>query len=102
MSSDTTRESASAGLPFIHLIPTPEEISGDLSGLPQIYNPYTTRTDANGQLIRDPFPGNRIPPTAKQCGSHHGQAALSSPQLAPGVIPGRNYINTAPATQDGT
>ena len=30
--------------------------------LPTIYDPATTRTDpATGQLVRDPFPGNRIP-----------------------------------------
>jgi carboxypeptidase family protein/TonB-dependent receptor-like protein len=27
----------------------------------QIYDPATTRTDANGNIVRDPFPGNIIP-----------------------------------------
>ena len=86
----------------IHLIPTPEQISGDLSGLPQIYNPYTTRTDANGQLIRDPFPGNRIPPELlNNAAVTMARQLYPAPNFAPGVIPGRNYINTAPATQDG-
>ncbi len=43
--------------------------TGDLSGLVdangkmiQIYDPATTRPDGNGGFIRDPFPGNIIPP----------------------------------------
>ena len=86
----------------IHLIPTPEQISGDLSGLPPIYNPYTTRTDASGQLIRDPFPGNRIPTELlNRAAVTMARQLYPTPNLAPGVIPGSNYINTAPATQDG-
>ena len=49
--------------------PTAAERSGDFSNLRDssgqlitIYDPLTTRTDpATGQLIRTPFPGNRIP-----------------------------------------
>ena len=58
-------------------IPTPAQISGDFSQLltstslgtdalgnnilkGQIFDPATTRT-VNGKLVRDPFPGNRIP-----------------------------------------
>ncbi len=49
-------------------LPTALERSGDFSQtfnpngtLSTIYNPFTTRTDASGALIRDPFPGNVIP-----------------------------------------
>ncbi len=46
-------------------VPTDAEISGDFSTSiinHVIYNPFTTRQDASGNsLIRDPFPGNKIP-----------------------------------------
>ncbi len=47
---------------FLHL-PTDAELSGDLSGQAQAYNPFTTRPDPNkpGGFIRDPFPNNQIP-----------------------------------------
>jgi len=48
--------------------PTAAERTGDFSQLRNsagqlivIYDPLTTRTNASGQLVRDPFPGNRIP-----------------------------------------
>ena len=47
---------------FLHL-PTDAELSGDLSGQAQAYNPFTTRPDPNkpGSFIRDPFPAIRFP-----------------------------------------
>jgi hypothetical protein len=47
---------------YLHL-PTDAELSGNLSGEPQAFNPLTTRPDpANpGSFIRDPFPNNQIP-----------------------------------------
>ncbi len=47
---------------FLHL-PTDAELSGNLSGQAQAYNPFTTRPDPNkpGGFIRDPFPNNQIP-----------------------------------------
>ncbi|TAM83325.1 MAG: TonB-dependent receptor [Acidobacteria bacterium] len=43
-------------------LPTPAELNGDFSapGLPTIYDPATT-TVVNGQAVRQPFPGNKIP-----------------------------------------
>jgi len=45
-------------------VPTDAMYNGDFSfggqGLP-IYDPFTTRQDATGKWIRDPFPGNIIP-----------------------------------------
>ncbi|MCC6365402.1 MAG: TonB-dependent receptor [Bryobacterales bacterium] len=45
-------------------VPTPEMYNGDFSfggkGFP-IYDPTTTRQDATGKWIRDPFAGNQIP-----------------------------------------
>jgi hypothetical protein len=44
-------------------VPVGPELDGDFSDVfhgRTIYNPYTTRIE-NGRLVRDPFPGNRIP-----------------------------------------
>ncbi len=45
-------------------VPTAAERTGDFSapGIPTIYDPTTVHTDANGNLVRNPFPGNRILP----------------------------------------
>jgi hypothetical protein len=46
-------------------VPTEANLRGDLSDIPtQIYNPFSTQEDPNnpGTFIRDPFPGNIIPP----------------------------------------
>jgi len=56
-----TRTAATAGL----ILPTALERLGDFSQSPSvIYDPKTTRPDPArpGQFIRDPFPGNVIPP----------------------------------------
>src|ERR1700716_2395597 len=50
------------GQTFINTVPTAQERLGtfsDITGL-TIYNPFTTRV-VNGQIVRDPFPGNQIP-----------------------------------------
>jgi Carboxypeptidase regulatory-like domain/TonB dependent receptor len=53
------RERSSGGDSVI--VPTASMRSGDFSGLPvALYDPLTTRA-VNGQNVRDPFPGNRIP-----------------------------------------
>jgi carboxypeptidase family protein len=54
------------GSTILELVPTSAQLQGNLSGLQQIYNPYTTRqtgTDAQGNPVfaRDPFAGNQIP-----------------------------------------
>ncbi len=43
--------------------PTDAELSGNLAGQAQAFNPFTTRPDPSkpGGFIRDPFPGNQIP-----------------------------------------
>lgn len=89
--------------PFNSFVPTAAEMSGDFTGQPTIYNPYTTTTDPNGNSIRQPFPGNIIP---------QGTTTLCAPQptcinpaaetiyreLIPtanfpsNVIPGVNYL----------
>jgi len=55
------RESAaSAGL---YRVPTPRQLSGDLTGEQPFFDPFSTRPDpANpGQFVRDPFANNQIP-----------------------------------------
>lgn len=54
--------------PFVTSVPTPAQKSGDFSQtfykagqLQTIYNPFTTEKLQNGQLVRQPFPGNVIP-----------------------------------------
>jgi Carboxypeptidase regulatory-like domain/TonB dependent receptor len=47
-----------------HTVPAAAELDGDFSQAfhgRTIYNPYSTRIE-NGSLVRDPFPGNVIPP----------------------------------------
>jgi Carboxypeptidase regulatory-like domain/TonB-dependent Receptor Plug Domain len=63
--------------PLTSTVPTLAMRNGDFSGVVDtagrqivIYDPATGRADANGNWIRDPFPGNRIPadrinPTAR-------------------------------------
>jgi len=56
------------GSTILELVPTSAQFQGNLSTLPPLYNPYTTRqtgTDAQGNPIfaRDPFAGNQIPTT---------------------------------------
>ena len=55
--------------PLVSTVPTQAMRNGDFSGVVDtagrqvvIYDPATGRLDANGALIRDPFPGNIIPP----------------------------------------
>jgi hypothetical protein len=46
----------------LNTLPTARMQQGDFSELDRtIYDPATTRTLANGQTVRDPFPGNIIP-----------------------------------------
>ena len=44
-------------------VPTAAQLNGNLSGEPQIYDPFSTHPDPGspGQVIRDPIPGNLIP-----------------------------------------
>ncbi|MEX2264782.1 MAG: TonB-dependent receptor [Bryobacteraceae bacterium] len=54
--------------PFVTSVPTALQRSGDfsatqyaLNSVQTIYDPFSTRAGPTGALIRDPFPGNRIP-----------------------------------------
>ena len=67
-------------------VPSARELEGDFSQSFHgriIYNPYTTRME-NGRLVRDPFPGNIIPPHLI---SPSMQAFLRAYMIAP-TLPG--------------
>jgi hypothetical protein len=55
------------GNPTLTTVPTPAMRAGDFTGLPSIYDPYTTcglqglQACADGQPTRQPFPNNMIP-----------------------------------------
>ena len=78
------------------LVPTPAQLSGNFAGGPAIYNPFSTTTDANGNILtRQPFPANQIPtsllnPTSLKI----AQSLYPSPNLT--GIPAVNFINTLP------
>lgn len=87
---------------YTAFVPTPANLDGDLSGTAPIYDPFSTTPGANGSFLRQPFPGNRIPqdrlnPSVQTL----ARAIYPAPNLAVGVIPGVNYINTAGNSQDG-
>src|SRR3954451_620809 len=88
---------------YTALVPTPGNLAGDLSDVATpIYDPFSTTAGPNGTLVRTAFPGNRIPqsqlnPSVAQL----AQAIYPAPNLASGVIPGVNFINTAGNTTDG-
>ncbi len=56
------------GVTTVNTVPTAEQRRGDFSNyrdrngnLIVIYDPATTRVDATGKVVRDPFPGNVVP-----------------------------------------
>ncbi|MSV30344.1 MAG: TonB-dependent receptor [Bryobacterales bacterium] len=74
----------------ISSVPSQDMLNGDFSfggrGLP-IYDPATTRQDASGRWVRDPFPANRVP-TARYDTVSRNLLALNPwvPANAPGII----------------
>jgi hypothetical protein len=84
---------------YLALVPTAAQLGGDFSSdsFP-IYNPYTSVVDANGNLVsRQAFSNNQIPSNLiDQNALTLAKELFPTPNLAPGVIPGVNYINVAP------
>jgi Carboxypeptidase regulatory-like domain/TonB dependent receptor-like, beta-barrel len=88
--------------PFTTSIPTALQRNGDFSQTKQangqlqvIYDPLTTRADATGKLIRDPFqnniiPANRINPVAKAA-----LAYLPAPNAVGDSLGLNNYTNSS-------
>lgn len=91
---------SSLGSTLFAQVPTAAQLNGDLSGFPQIFNPFSTRqvgTDAQGNPIfaRDPFTNNQIPssllnPTALAI------AKLRYPQPNFTSSSGLNFLNSQP------
>jgi hypothetical protein len=80
-------------------VPTPQELAGDLSGGRAIFNPFTTRAGPTGGLVRDAFPGNRIPASLiNRASSIIAQQFYPAPNLT--GVPGRNVINPKNQVQD--
>ena len=85
---------------FTGLVPTAAELSGDFSGEPQLYNPYTSVVNPDGSLAsRQPFTGNKISTgLLNSAALTIAKALYPAPNLAPGVIPGVNYLNAGADT----
>jgi hypothetical protein len=93
---------------FYAFVPTAAELGGDFSALgTPIYNPYTTAVAPNGSVAsRQQFPGNIIPTgTTTACAPNPTcidpaavtltKAFLPVANLAPGVVPGENFVGTS-------
>ncbi len=90
------RRQAASGL---GRVPTEAQRNGDFTGLPAVFDPFTTRPNpANAnQFLRDPFASNRIPSSRI-----NAAAALYAKDLMPlpnYALPGNanNFLNTAPS-----
>ncbi len=108
---------SSQGFTLFNNVPTASELNGDFSdiltntqattatgqpvvdplGRPvmvgQIYNPYSTATGPNGQLVRNPFPGNIIPSSMLNAQAlTYLHAFYPSPNFGPG---GNSFPNLA-------
>jgi hypothetical protein len=88
---------------FTGYVPSQSNLNGDYSAsATRLYDPYSTVAGSNGTQVRTQFPGNIIPasrlnPTTLAL----AKAVYPAPNLATGVIPGVNYINTTPTTRNG-
>jgi len=98
---------------FLSFYPTQAELNGDFSAdNTPIYNPYTTTVNAAGSPVsRQPFPGNIIPAGATTACAPQpsciNSAALAIakafyplPNLAPGVVPGKNFLGYSRSTNN--
>lgn len=86
----------------LYTVPTPQELSGDLSGLGvPIYNPFSTAPDPSnpGKLLRTQFtkgiiPTNLLDPNMVKF------ANLVFPKPVPTGVPGLNGLDNTPRVQD--
>ena len=88
--------------PFTTSIPTQLQRNGDFSQTKQangqlqvIYDPLTTRTDAAGKLVRDPFPNNIIPANRINPVARAVLAFLPAPNAAGDSLGLNNYVNSS-------
>ncbi len=96
------RNVTGTGLSGLAITPTPAQLQGDLSSISTpIYNPFTTRVDPinPGQYIRDPFPGNIIPPSLiDQNMVKYAQTVFPKP--GPTILGLYNTVSTTKDTRD--
>jgi hypothetical protein len=80
---------------FYGLVPTAAQLSGDFSAdSQQIYNPYTSTLNPDGSVAtRQPFANNQIQSELNSTALTIAKTLYPLPDLAPGVIPGANYLN---------
>jgi len=84
---------------FTGLVPTPEQLAGNFRGGGTIYNPFQPTPDGAGRMTRAPFPNNVIPSSfLNATTSKLAKHAYPAPNLAPGQIPGANYLNAGAIT----
>jgi hypothetical protein len=88
---------------YTTLVPTPSEISGNFARDAPIYDPYSTAAGPNGAQVRTQYPGNVIAPATElnQMSAALAKALYPTPNLAAGVIPGVNYLNSGSNRQNG-
>jgi Carboxypeptidase regulatory-like domain len=88
---------------YTAMVPTAAEISGDFSAdANPIYNPFSTTQDpVSGAYTRTAFPNNQIPSNLLNASATTVSKLYPAPNLAPGVIPGANYINQSGTRTNG-
>ncbi|MGH9328389.1 MAG: TonB-dependent receptor [Terriglobia bacterium] len=82
---------------YTALVPTAAQLSGDFSGSPAMFNPYTTITGPTGNIVsRQAFSQNQIPSgLLNSIALTLAKAIYPAPNFS-GVIPGKNFLNTTP------
>ena len=75
-------------------IPTPEMRGGDLSfpGIPPIFDPATTSTDAAGNVTRTQFPNNMVPTARISPASVKAMSFFPDPNAGSGIV--NNYTSS--------
>lgn len=96
----------SPGSPGLGTVPTAAMLNGDFSqwvaaGHGQIYDPATTRTGANGSVVRDPFPGNVIPQSRWSAVSKNLVGLYPQPTY-PGLVNNYQLVTGGPYSNQRT
>ena len=88
---------------FTGYVPTQANLNGDFSAsTTPLYDPYSTVAGANGTRVRSLFAGNIIPASRlNSTAVALAKAIYPAPNLASGIIPGVNYINTSATARNG-
>jgi hypothetical protein len=81
------------GSTFITTVPTAAQRNGDFTGLPTIYNPYSTDPTTK---IRTAFPNNKIPQNLIDPVAQKIAAYYPMPNTGPAGATTNNYISNAP------